>query len=223
MDIAELKTLHLFASLDDEQLGRVVASSREIEYDKGARLFDQGDPASSFFLVREGMVKLFLLSRAGEEKVVELIRPGHLFAEAVMFMEGARYPVNAQALAPTGVIAFSNAVFLGLLQESPPLALRMLGDMSRRLHGLLREIDELTLFDATDRFCAYLVHEMRGADDSGRIVLAATKHTIASRLSIKPETLSRILAQLRDEHILRVEGDTLVLLDEDALRRRLAP
>lgn len=216
-----LRRLPLFAELDDAQLARVMDSAHPRHLDRGERLFTQGDPARCFFLVRDGAIKLFLLSRDGTEKVIEVLRDGDLFAEAVMFMDGHRYPVSAEALAATELLAFDNAVFLELLHESPDLAFKALGALSRRMHGLLQEIDELTLHNATWRLVVWLLAEAERDGSDGAFTLAIPKQVIASRLSIKPETLSRIFARLRDDGLIRVEGERLEIRDRAGLQKLL--
>jgi len=215
-----LERVHFFEPLTREQLARVRATSHQIEMKAGESLFVQGDSAERFFLVQHGSIKLFLLSDGGEEKVVEVARPGQCFAEAVMFLgPEPHYPVHASALTDTRLLAFDNQTLLGLLEESRELGLHMLGAMSRRLHGLLREIDELTLHNATYRMITYLLAQARGTGD--RIHLAMPKQIVASRLSIKPETFSRILARLRDQGLIEVTGDSVTLHDIQALRALL--
>ncbi|MCG5513636.1 Crp/Fnr family transcriptional regulator [Ectothiorhodospira shaposhnikovii] len=216
---AELQRLALFEPLTTAQLERIRGAAREKRCLAGEPLFSQGDAARHFFLVRQGAIKLFLLSRDGDEKVVEVIQTGQLFAEAVMFMEQRRYPVNATALADTELVIFDHDTFLSLLAEAPDLALKMLGSLSRRVHGLLSHIDELTLHNATYRLVAYLLSQPR--DDAGEVRLDLPKQIIASRLSMKPETLSRILARLRTQALVEVSGETLLLKDRAGLRRLL--
>lgn len=215
-----IEDIPLFEPLDAEQRRQVLASARTLHLDRGQTLFARGTPARHFYLVLEGTIKLYLLSPEGEEKVVEVMHPGQTFAEAVMFMEQEAYPVNAAALTDLRLAAFSNAVFVELLRESPELALRLLGTLSRRLHGLLHQIDELALHDATRRLVAYLLTLPRDAED--RIDLDLPKQVIAARLAIKPETLSRTLAALRERQLLAVEGDRILLLDVESLHGLLA-
>lgn len=216
-----LSRMHLFEPLSGEQLERISQSAEEIRLTSGEALFSQGEPAHRFFLVIQGMIKLFLLSKEGDEKVIEVIPPGKSFAEAVMFMEPAGYPLNASAVGDTRLLAFGNRAFLDLLEESPALTRKLLATMSRRLHGLLREIDELTLHNATYRFVTYLLEQDRR--DQSRIDLSMPKQLVASRLSIKPETLSRILARLRERGLIQIDGERITLLDEPGLRAELKP
>ena len=216
---SSLSRMHLFEPLNEEQMERISQAAHEIHLGSGEALFSQGEPAHRFFLVIEGMVKLFLLSREGDEKVIEVITPGNSFAEAVMFMEPAGYPVNASAVGDTRLLAFENRVFLDLLEESPALTRKLLATMSRRLHALLQEIDVLTLHNATYRFVTYLLQQDRR--DESRVDLSVPKQLVASRLSIKPETLSRILARLRERGLVQIDGERITLLDEPGLRAEL--
>jgi CRP/FNR family transcriptional regulator, dissimilatory nitrate respiration regulator len=220
LDPKTIEGIPLFEPLDAEQRRRVLESARVLRLERGQILFTRGDPAQGFYLVLEGTIKLYLLSPEGEEKVVEVMQPGQTFAEAVMFMEQEAYPVNAAALTNLRLAAFSNAVFIQLLRESPGLALRMLATLSRRLHGLLHQIDELALQDATHRLVAYLLMLPREVEDT--IALDLPKQVIAARLAITPETLSRTLAVLRERRLLAVEGDRILLLDPEGLHRLLA-
>jgi len=220
LDPKIIEDIPLFEPLDAEQRRRVLDSARILHLGRGQTLFARGAPARRFYLVLEGNIKLYLLSPEGEEKVVEVMHPGQTFAEAAMFMEQEAYPVNAAALTDLRLAAFSNAVFVKLLRESPELALRLLGTLSRRLHGLLHQIDELALHDATRRLVAYLLTLPRNAEDT--IDLDLPKQVIAARLAIKPETLSRTLAALRERRLLAVEGDRILLLDLEALHGLLA-
>lgn len=220
-DLMTIRRQAIFAALDEGQFERIVSGMTRRALVRGERLFSQGDEAAHFWLVKTGAIKLFLVSREGTEKVIEVTREGELFAEAVMFMEGRRYPVNAEALADSELFAFDSRIFLDLLHESPGLALRLLGALSRRMHGLVREIDELTLHNATWRLVAWLLQESGRKGSGGDITLTVPKQVVASRLSIKPETLSRILARLRDDGLVRVDGEHITLLDPERLRALL--
>jgi CRP-like cAMP-binding protein len=93
-----------------------------------------------------------------------------------------------------------------------------MGVMSQRMHWLLNEVDRLTLHNATFRLVAYLLDLQAGNEGDPLIHFDVPKHVIASRLSVKPETLSRILKQLSDRELIRVQENNIELLDPDALQ-----
>jgi len=95
-----------------------------------------------------------------------------------------------------------------------------MADMSQRLHQRLNEIDSLTLHNATYRLVTYLLGELpEGVLTSTEIVLTTPKHIIASRLSIKPETFSRILTRLARDGLIVVRGNSIVLANLEQLRQ----
>ncbi len=140
-----------------------------------------------------GEVKFFRLSPDGAEKVIELIRAGQIFAEAMMFMENGFYPVNAQAVSDRRLIQIEMAMFRDMLKHSPETSLKILGHMSQRLHGLVQEIDQVTLQNVKMRVIQYLLREIRlDARLPYRLQWDTPKTVLASRLSVRPETFSRI-------------------------------
>jgi cAMP-binding proteins - catabolite gene activator and regulatory subunit of cAMP-dependent protein kinases len=210
--LAGIRTHHLFAGLNPVQLQRLFATAHIDDAEAGLVLFNRGQPAKNFFIVVEGQVNLVLYSKAGEEKIVDILGPGQSFAEAVMFMSGQAYPVSAVAAAPSRIARFSSADYISILRESPETCLRMLGHLSQRLHMRIREIEYLTLESATHRLIRMIESRMPpDADGPCEIQLHETRQEIASHLSMKPETLSRILRHLSDTGALVVQGRTLLI------------
>ena len=216
----ELPNHPLFEMLDSAQRQRVVRSTEVRDYEPGEMLFRQGESAERFFMMRRGQVKLYRLSPTGHEKIVELFAPPSTFAEAAIFMEQRRYPVNAEAISPTQVYAFSSNVYLDILRESHESCLRLLGSLSRRLKARLNDIDALSLQNATLRVANYLLRLMpKDAKEQALIDLPYSKKNIAARLSLQPETLSRVFHRLSRQGVLDIEGPTVRIKDLEALQQ----
>ena len=197
----------LFHPLDEMAQQRLLAAMREYRHPTETLLIRQGQAATHFFLVLEGRVKLFRISVDGQEKVVEIIQAGQTFAEAVMFMQHSVYPVFAETLAATHIVSIPNDLMLQVLSEHPKSCLHLLGHLSIRLHMRLGELETLTLQNATQRFALYLIQQLENrAAESADIDLMLPKHLIAARLSMQPETLSRLMARLRDEGLITITG-----------------
>ena len=77
------------------EIDSMMTSLRVVQLDLEEVLFRHGDPATHFFIVGEGKVKLSRTSPTGHEKVVSVVQSGNSFAEAVMFMEQESYPVTS--------------------------------------------------------------------------------------------------------------------------------
>jgi len=218
--VRELRRAYLFAEMPDPTLQKLIGQMQDLRLGPGDSLFRHGQPAERFYFLREGLVKLFRLSPEGDEKIIEIMRPGETFAEAVMFMgTQGRYPVSAEAVSDTKLYVFEQKYFLNMLHESSDACFGLLGSMSRRLHMLVNQIESLTLQNATYRLVAYLLEEIpRDVKTSPEVQLTTPKGVIASRLAIQPETLSRILAKLRQGGLIEVHGNHITVRDVQALR-----
>ncbi|BCO32165.1 transcriptional regulator [Thiohalobacter sp. COW1] len=208
----------LFARLTPAQLDRAAQRARLLRLDEGQPLFAQGDPADRFFYVVSGQIKLSRLSPEGNEKVIDIVSAGNTFAEALMFLEGPAYPVNATALGPCELVSIDSRDFAAMLRDSIDTCFLLMGDMSQRLRGLIAEIDNLSLQSGTCRVASYLLK--MAPEDQDEFRLDIPKGVMASRLSVKPETFSRILRNLQDSGILSIRGAQVTIHDRDALEDR---
>ena len=216
--LEELRHLYLFEHLDDTELGRVLEHATLLNLPSGNTLFSQNDACRHFYVVHSGMVKLFRMSSDGSEKVMELMGAGEMFAEAVMFV--GKYPVHAVAVEDSCLFAFDCKDFRAQLHDNIELCFRLMSAMSRRMHGLINEIDQLTLHSGTERLARYLLEQLpANVKQAPSIRLLVPKQTIASRLGIKPETFSRVLAKLRHDGLIEVHDDTIMIKDAIRLGR----
>jgi CRP-like cAMP-binding protein len=211
-----LRRIPLFAGLDDAELAEIAAATHRHRLKRGEILFQKGDPALGFYYLVDGQVKLALLAADGHEKVIELIQPGKTFGEAVMFIERP-YPAYAEALRECSLLFVPRAPLLDAVRANPGFALKMLAGLSVRLHGMVREIEELSTRNATQRVIGYLLAE-HGSDDPDTVPLPASKALIASRLNLTPETFSRVLHDLQQRELIAVDGRTIRLLDRAGMR-----
>ena len=215
----DLRDTYLFSQLDEQQLERVRGMSHRVTLEDGEALFEIGDPAKRFFMVTEGQIKLSRLSMNGNEKVIEVVSAGFTFAEALMFQERPHYPVRAVAIGSTSLLSIDSMAFLKLLRESVDTCFRLMGDMSQRLRQLIKEIDDLTLQSATGRVAGFLCGKyMNRGQTRVAFDLDTPKGVLASRLSVKPETFSRILSNFSSQGLVRVKGGHIEILDPDRLR-----
>jgi CRP-like cAMP-binding protein len=133
-------------------------------------------------------------------------------------MEGPVYPVSAVSASKSRVARFQNREYLAILKQSPETCLRMLGHLSQRLHMRIREIEYLTLESATHRLVRMIEGRLPPGDTGPlEINLPESRQELASRLSMKPETLSRILRHLSDAGAVVVHGRQLQVPDRKRL------
>ena len=201
----------LFCAMDGPLFERVAALASQVQFSRGQVLFQQGDPASRFFVVIEGWVKLYRQSPVGEETIINIFSNGESFAEAVLF-SGQTYPVSAEAVTDSMLVAFEGRSFLGEMERQPAIARALLSSMARRMHALVRDLEQMKGRSAPKRLAAWLVRLSRERDDATQIRLPYEKSLIAARLGMTPESLSRAFLKLR-RHGVTTKGALVTISD----------
>jgi CRP-like cAMP-binding protein len=220
-DIARfLSLVPLFQEMRPDDMARLERGCQLRRLARGDMVFRFGEPCEAFHLCVTGQIKLFVLSPAGQEKVIEIISPGQSFAEALMFT-GRPYILNAQALADGLLLSIGKDSVVGEIERDPRFALRMLAGISRRLHGLVHDVEAYALHSGAQRVIGYLLRDQdvegRVGGDVITVSLPVSKATIASRLSLTPEYFSRVLHDLESAGLIRVDKREIQILDAHRL------
>ena len=220
-----LVRLPLFVELTAQQIDSIAAGAREKRLAKGEMLFHKGDPARGFYVIIFGQVKLAFPSSQGNEKVINILGPQQSFGEAAMFMDRP-YPVFAEALSDTLLLHINRNAVFELLEQDNSFARRMLAGLSARLRALVQDVESYSLRSTTQRVIGFLLKHVDGvpASTAGNhqdivIALPTSKQVIASRLSLTPETLSRVFHELSAHKLISVHGKQITVHDVERLRQ----
>jgi CRP/FNR family transcriptional regulator len=217
-----LRGCQLFTGLPAEELEEIAALAILKQLDKGDYLFHEGSQAEGFYVVQRGAINVHRVSPVGKEQVISVFGPGQSFAEAALASEGG-YPANARAIEPTTILMVPKAGFIALVRRRPELALKMLGSMSQHLRVLVGLLDDLTLKDVEARLLNWLLKRCPRPLKANpvQVELDRTKRVLASEIGTVSETLSRTLAKLRDQKLIRVAGKAITVLNPLELVRTL--
>ncbi len=216
----------LFQEMTREELLRLAEGCTLQRLARGDDVFRVGEPCEAFHVVVTGQVKLFGISPSGQEKVIEIVSPGQSFAEALMFT-GRPYIVNAQALSDALVLRISKDAVVAEIGRDPRFAMRMLAGISRRLHGLVHDVQAYALQNGMQRVIGYLLRDQGGedgaSDEAVTVQLPVSKATIASRLSLTPEYFSRVLHELEAAGLVSIDKRDIHILDPKRLASYQSP
>lgn len=225
VSIFELRQIPLFSLLTEVQLHHIQKSLRITYLAEGDRLFSQGQPAGRFFFIRSGQIKNFRVSIDGNERVVDIVEPGRLFAENLLFLDNSVYPFSADALTNADLLTFDSETFIEILGESIDTCFKLMSGMGMKIQHYIEQVDYLTMQKAGFRLVDFLLKQIPGNHQDNApytIRLAAPKNVIASWLSIQPETLSRQLSTLKSRDLIKVKGNAITINDIGQLRQMVA-
>jgi CRP-like cAMP-binding protein len=210
-----VRSTPLFSALSDRTILTLIGGQTPRKYEKGHILFQQGEAANSFFVILDGWVKVFRGTADGVEAVVGVFRRGETFAEAAIFL-GRQYPVSAEVVSPSLLLAIDGEAFRMRIRQEPDLALHMLASASQHLKFLVEHIEQIKVLDGPQRVADFLLRLCPVSSGACSIELPYEKSLIAGRLGMKPESLSRSMARLRPLGVV-VERDVVQVSDVKAL------
>jgi CRP-like cAMP-binding protein len=219
-DLAIASRIPVFSGLKPETLGVLLAPARVINLRSGSMLFRQGEPATAFFIIMEGWIKLYRITPAGDEAVLNVFSAGQSFAEAVTLTSG-HYPAMASAVTRTRMIMIPADHVIGCIRKMPEIAIAMIASTSQHLHLMISRIEQLTAQSGMQRVADFLASLTPCVKGSCTIVLPYDKSLIAGRLGLKPESLSRVFAKLRSVGV-DVRASDVVVNDMTTLRGLVA-
>lgn len=209
--IGVVRSAPVFSALEAGELERLVGRWPVVQRPAGAQLFGPDQPAERFYLILRGRVKVFKLSRRGDEQILHLYGPGETFGEAAV-LSGMDYPAFAETVEDCALLAVGRAELRRAIAASPELALGMMAGLSAKLREFGELIEELSLKEVPARLAGLLLGMARRAG-GGTFRLGRSKRDLAARLGAAPETLSRALARLKAAGLIRLRGAAVTILD----------
>jgi CRP/FNR family transcriptional regulator, dissimilatory nitrate respiration regulator len=190
----------LLASAPEAVALTVIESARERSFPRGKTIFLQGEQASAIYIVAEGWVKLYRIAPSGAEAVVGVFTQGASFGEAVAFRHDT-YPVAAEAVTDCTLIRIEADVVLRQIRENPEVAISILSATFAHLHALVGQVEALKAQTGAQRVAEFLLELAPCREGTCEVTLPYDKVLIAGRLGMKPESLSRAFARLKDQGV----------------------
>jgi CRP/FNR family transcriptional regulator len=179
-------------------------------------LFHQGTPLRSLFLVCRGAVKTQRVTSAGGMVVTAFHLPGEMVG--LDALGDPEYCCDAVATVDSEVCKLNVARLLGHCAGQPAIhawLIRRIGAYLRQKDADLSWATRMRTDERVLRFFVGLDRRLNGAvGAAGRETrLPMKKQDVARYLHMTPETLSRNLAKLRDDGLLRLNDDRFALPD----------
>lgn len=214
-----VRTSTLLRGLPDSIAEEILKSSSVETLRAGSVLFNQDETADYFFKVIDGWVKLERHQANGKSAILGVFTRDQSFAEAVAIVNG-QYPATATAATAATVVRIPAQPLRDAIITRPEIGFAVIAATVHHLHQMIRQIEQLKLQNGDERVAEFLLSLTDVVEGPASIALPFDKQLIAGRLGIKPETLSRAFARLRDLGV-EVSGPDVVIRDVLALQQQL--
>lgn len=127
----------LFSVLAPEQLARVEALSRRVDYSQDDPIYDLGDPADDLFILEKGTVRFNLAWRNRRASSGYILRSGEVFGWAAL-LEGPQQRIcTAHCISPSRVVAIQGRELCALMDHDHTLGYLVMRKLSVLITGNL--------------------------------------------------------------------------------------
>jgi CRP/FNR family transcriptional regulator len=220
---AVLATAPLFAGLDEATAELLASAMTTREVVRGHVVFEEGDTGDRLFIVLDGKVKISRAASDGRENLLAVLGPGEMFGELSLFDPGPR-TATASAVTDSALASLDHDDLRPLLLGQPTVAVQLLGALAQRLRRTNEAMADLVFSDVPGRVAKALLDlAERFGDtetDGVRVRHDLTQEELAQLVGASRETVNKALSEFANRGWLRLEGRTVLLLDQERLARR---
>ncbi len=218
--IAALGRTALFGELTEPGLRALAERAIARHLARDEVLFIEGEEARGLFVIVSGSLRAIRDGLDGREQVIHVERAGATIAELPVF-DDKSYPSTVIAEEPTVVLFIDKGDVRKLCLAHPQLALSALKLMAGRLRKCAELVETLSLREVDQRLARWLLSEAKSRgtrrNEQLELTLRLTHQQIASRVGSVREVISRALNRLQQNGLIKVDGRSITIPDEEAL------
>lgn len=216
------RKVNIFSTLSNDELVDIIMMTGSKSFDKDENICFEGDKSDTLYIINEGRIKLYKITRNGKEQILHILSEGDFFGELNLVKEG-EYHFNARAITPVRLCTLTNEDMKNIVLRRPEIGLKVLEVVGERLSKLETMVQTLATNDAEARLASLLVQlsEENGKRTSQgiEIRLPMNREDMSNLTGVARETISRKLKKLEEQGIIKVIGNRkLIILNEEELR-----
>jgi CRP/FNR family transcriptional regulator, cyclic AMP receptor protein len=203
-----LQKVPTFTRLTNDQLALLARSVGTQTFERDETIFHQGSIGSTLYIIVDGQVRVYTINEAGQEMTVRMLKTGEFFGELAL-LDGQPRSASVEAMCSTIALTLHRSTFLHIINAYPSIAASVLEAMAARLRLTTVYAEQMANLPATQRVVRQLLDlaTQYGIPDGSvtHIDLHLTQDDLASLSGTTRETVNRVLSNLRDQGLIRVE------------------
>lgn len=216
-----LKHIAVFEELNPEELAAIDKLTIDRKYKKNMIIFMEGEPGEGFHYVKSGKVKIVKMAQDGREHIINILGPGDVFAEVLLFNKGS-YPATAIALEDSLIGIIKNTDLETVVAANTRIALHLIKILSKRLLNCQMKIKTLALSDTFARTAQILVklaYQYGQQTETGiQIDVDMTRQDLANLVGTSRETVTRALSSMKKDKVIDFEDSKITILKMEKLK-----
>lgn len=209
MSIETLRTVPMFARLEDQDLEKIAAAAVVRSFPKSSVVITEGDTSTSLYLILSGEVKVFVSDEDGKANILNQYGAGDYFGE-LSLIDAEPRSASVATLTACKMSIVSRDFLFDYVSSRPSVAIALLQGMAQRLRYTTDHAKNLALMDVYGRIARVLLNEAR--EEGGKsITPVLTQKDIADRVGSSREMVCRILKDLRAGDYITQDGKRIII------------
>jgi CRP-like cAMP-binding protein len=221
IDYSILVKSPLFQGIPDEEC-RALFSKIHYQvrkFEKDAVVVQGGEEVSNLFVVLSGSVRGEMIDYSGKTVKIEDIEAPRPLAAAFLFGKENKFPVTVTANKKAELLAIPVVEFLKLLQLNTRLLRNYLNSISTRAQFLSQKLNFLSFKTIKEKVAHFLLQQ--AGDLYHSFELKNTQQQLAELFGVTRPSLARVLGDMQNENLIKIEKKTVTLLDKERLNSLL--
>jgi CRP-like cAMP-binding protein len=203
--------------VESEKLKALFHGGRQLNYQKNATIIQAGETPRGVYFIETGIIKIYSLSKQGDEHIHHFFGPGDFFPIIWLFRHGIRN-MFYEALSPTATWLVPREIFKDFVTNNPDVTYELLEEMIDRYSLFAGRIDNLLYSDALERTAhrlLSLVNRFGVSSGKGIKVDALITHEdLAHSISTTRETFGRSMGRLQQKGIISYDEQHHILIND---------
>lgn len=219
-DWETIRALPLFRDVSEENFQQLVSAAFLQRFPQHVTLINEGEQPDFLHIVVDGSVELFGVHN-GHETTIDIIKPVTTFILAAVIRDQV-YLKSARTLTPAQILMIPAQTARDVFDRDHAFARAIVNELAERYRSVVRSLKNEKLRTSAERLANWILQADHSQGDHHRVELTFDKRTLASRLGMTPENLSRNLAMLA-RYGVHSSGRDIKIDDTSALARFAKP
>jgi len=218
------KQVSIFSDLPEEDVRTLTSVAKRRTFRSGEVIFHREDPGQVLYMIKEGKVKICIISPDGQEISLAVLGKGEYFGEFAL-LDGLPRSSDAVALEKVECYTLQRSDFQNAILKNPKIAILVLEALTKRLRNTDQMIEDLIFLDVYGRVAKKLLElaDTHGVkvDDGIRIDVRLTQQELASMVGASRESVNKVLGYFTDKDFISTDKHRITLHRIADLKRRI--
>ena len=220
-----LKQVSIFRGLNDQEVQDLISVAKKRTFRTGEVIFHRDDPGQILYIIKEGKVKICLISPDGQEISLVVFGKGEYFGEFAL-LDGLPRSADAIALEKVECYTLQRSDFHNAIMKNPRIAIQIMEVLCERLRRTDQQVEDLIVLDVYGRVAKKLLelaetHGAKQEDGSILINVRLTQQELAAMVGASRESVNKVLGYFTDKQYITTDKHKITLHRIADLKRRI--